>query len=254
MCALSMRSLRSNQGALPYGHTFALFGATVSIASLLLLALLCHSKLFDRCELAGTPVGINNFEYKQRRLMRQRKHTAIEQEADGASVDSSTLPCEDLFKSAPTDISLNQSDYNRYICSYAQNCDGDWPSTILLPLFLCLGIDMHASMSDLLSDEPDSYSESNTNNIFRSSFFIYFILPPLILCYLYLLFRLLATTADSYFSPALETFSFEMGLPPRFAGAVRVMFCRLKYLLDVVQLCFTLCYFNYNHIVFLFCF
>jgi len=29
----------------------------------------------------------------------------------------------------------------------------------------------------------------------------------------------LATTADSYFSPALESFSFELNLPPRFAGA-----------------------------------
>ena len=29
----------------------------------------------------------------------------------------------------------------------------------------------------------------------------------------------MATTADSYFSPALESFSFELNLPPRFAGA-----------------------------------
>jgi len=41
----------------------------------------------------------------------------------------------------------------------------------------------------------------------------------MLLLYLLLLFRLLATTADSYFSPALESFSFELNLPPRFAGA-----------------------------------
>ena len=33
-----------------------------------------------------------------------------------------------------------------------------------------------------------------------------------------LLFRLLGTTAEDYFSPSLEMFSVKLGLPPRFAG------------------------------------
>lgn len=45
------------------------------------------------------------------------------------------------------------------------------------------------------------------------------LLPPLTFAYLLLLFRLLATTADSYLAPSLESFSFELGLPPRLAGA-----------------------------------
>ena len=33
-----------------------------------------------------------------------------------------------------------------------------------------------------------------------------------------MLFVLLGSTADDYFSPALEQFSTKLGLPPRFAG------------------------------------
>lgn len=78
---------------------------------------------------------------------------------------------------------------------------------------------------------------SNSKSIFQSAVFVYCLLPPLILCYLYLLFRLLATTADCYFSPALETFSFEMGLPPRFAGVVSYIElepCVYRYYVSVI--------------------
>ncbi|EED88279.1 predicted protein [Thalassiosira pseudonana CCMP1335] len=65
--------------------------------------------------------------------------------------------------------------------------------------------------------QPAPTTSSLSNKL--QSIFIYLLLPPLLLLYLLLLFRLLSTTADHYFSPALETFSFELGLPPRFAGA-----------------------------------
>jgi solute carrier family 24 (sodium/potassium/calcium exchanger), member 6 len=44
------------------------------------------------------------------------------------------------------------------------------------------------------------------------------LLSPIILLWLVLLFRLLGSTAEDYFSPALEMFSTKLGLPPRFAG------------------------------------
>jgi Ca2+/Na+ antiporter len=43
-------------------------------------------------------------------------------------------------------------------------------------------------------------------------------LSPILLLGLTLLFRLLGSTADEYFSPSLEMFSVKLGLPPRFAG------------------------------------
>lgn len=44
------------------------------------------------------------------------------------------------------------------------------------------------------------------------------LLSPILLLLLTLLFRLLGSTADDFFSPALEMFSTQLGLPPRFAG------------------------------------
>ena len=41
------------------------------------------------------------------------------------------------------------------------------------------------------------------------------------LCVLILIFRLLQSTAEDFFSPVLTQISQEMGLPPRFAGGTR---------------------------------
>jgi len=44
------------------------------------------------------------------------------------------------------------------------------------------------------------------------------IISPFMIVWLVLLFRMLGSTAEDYFSPSLEMFSMKMGLPPRFAG------------------------------------
>jgi solute carrier family 24 (sodium/potassium/calcium exchanger), member 6 len=44
------------------------------------------------------------------------------------------------------------------------------------------------------------------------------LLSPVMLLWMVLLFRLLGSTAEDFFSPALEMFSVKLGLPPRFAG------------------------------------
>jgi len=44
------------------------------------------------------------------------------------------------------------------------------------------------------------------------------ILCPFLTIWLVLLFRMLGSTAEDFFSPSLEMFSMKMGLPPRFAG------------------------------------
>jgi hypothetical protein len=178
---------------------------------ILTIATLCHYQLIGpKWELQSSlPADV-------RRSLQQWNHSELYHEVPMAAAATwPTLPCEDIFKSA----AMNSSDSGQYdqqlLCANARSCDGDWPSSVLLPLILCHGLDRSIDSNDTL------FSVSDENSVFQSSLFIHFLLPPLILCYLYLLFRLLATTADSYFSPALETFSFEMGLPPRFAGAVR---------------------------------
>lgn len=44
------------------------------------------------------------------------------------------------------------------------------------------------------------------------------LLSPMLFTWLVLLFRMLGSTAEDFFSPSLEMFSVKMGLPPRFAG------------------------------------
>ena len=205
-----------------YGHRFAAFGVAGSTASLLLLALLCHSRLGHRLDMlhsshpSDSASNKHEIVYRQRALQ-QWNHSELYHEAHAANVASSP-PCEDIFKNLSRNASWQDAPTARYLCGYATHCDGDWPSSALLPLILCRGVDLDANATA----GGFAGAEGDTNTIFQTSMFIHFILPPLLLCYLYLLFRLLATTADSYFSPALETFSFEMGLPPRFAGAVSV--------------------------------
>jgi hypothetical protein len=47
---------------------------------------------------------------------------------------------------------------------------------------------------------------------------LFFIISPFVVMWVLLLFRLLGSTAEDYFSPSLEMFSVKLGLPPRFAG------------------------------------
>jgi len=57
--------------------------------------------------------------------------------------------------------------------------------------------------------------------VFCSSYSLEFtvgVLSPFILVWMIILFRLLGSTAEDYFSPALEMLANKLGLPPRFAG------------------------------------
>lgn len=203
-----------NQQRNSYGHAFALVGIVASLSSILILAVLCQYTSKTDGLVHQVENNVNRHEH--RRSLQQWNHSELYHEIRSSYADlksNSSLPCEDIFKSAPFDAYSDKNERYIYLCQYAQNCDGDWPSSALLPLILCHGVEIDVNAAA-------DYTGTKASDFFQTSFFLYFALPPIILCYLYLLFRLLATTADSYFSPALETFSFEMGLPPRFAGAV----------------------------------
>ncbi|KAL7513127.1 hypothetical protein ACHAXN_011698 [Cyclotella atomus] len=196
-----------------HAHRFALYCIAFSSACFLLLSLLCNSRFGDSYLYTEDDLP-DTFQYPNvdtaTRSLQQWEHSELIHEVHTVvNVTSSSFACEDIFKSSHPKIANADADGRaRHLCHHAKSCDGDWPSTTLLPLILCLGI-----------DDDGSTGAGSKSSIFQSAVFVFCLLPPLILCYLYLLFRLLATTADCYFSPALETFSFEMGLPPRFAGA-----------------------------------
>jgi len=114
--------------------------------------------------------------------------------ADG---DYSSYRCDDIFTNTQsTTYSSNNNDSSSSStttkrCQYASTCDnGDG---VLFPFVFC-----------------------HTNVL--STFTWLMLMSPILLLGLTLLFRLLGSTAEEYFSPSLEMFSIKLGLPPRFAG------------------------------------
>ena len=105
--------------------------------------------------------------------------------------DYSSYRCDEIFKHTTTQSSSSSSNNNNEQCQYASTCDEG--NGLLLPFIFC-----------------------HTSIISTTSWLT--LLSPLLLLLLTLLFRLLGSTAEEYFSPSLEMFSVKLGLPPRFAG------------------------------------
>ncbi|EJK77796.1 hypothetical protein THAOC_00351 [Thalassiosira oceanica] len=103
-----------------------------------------------------------------------------------ASGDYSAFRCDDIFSNTPS----KDSGAPTKRCQYAITCEGEG---ILVPVMFC-------------------------SNSVLSPMAWFLLISPIVLLSLTLLFRLLGSTAEEYFSPALEYFSFKLGLPPRFAG------------------------------------
>ena len=94
--------------------------------------------------------------------------------------------CDNLmnFKASSTHNSQREK------CDYARTCNNG--TGIYMPIFYC----------------SEKYS---TKTLFTMT-------SPLLIFYTILLFRVVGSTAEDYFSPALEYFSYKMRLPSRFAG------------------------------------
>jgi hypothetical protein len=102
------------------------------------------------------------------------------------------LPCSDIL--------LHQTSQER--CNHALNCDGEYLMKTLLPYAFCI-------------DDPQS-SPLRSHPTLHFVFPVLF--PSLLILSTILLFRLLASTAENYFSPALEMISSEFQIPPPLAG------------------------------------
>jgi len=165
-----------------WANKFAVYGCAMSLLTLAVLSF--GSRWLVVVDDVDTPRAL------------ARRSLAKLDDLNSDEVDA-RIHCSDVFLIRPDE----EEDRSELLCQRALDCDGQWLSTTLLPFILCNNGPMGNPRTSL-----------ETGLIFA-------MLPALILVYLVLLFRLLATTADSYFSPALESFSFELGLPPRFAGA-----------------------------------
>lgn len=100
-------------------------------------------------------------------------------------------PCTDILLQPPNER-----------CHHARICDGEYLMQSLLPYAFCLQ-DTHHSP---LQSHP------------TIKFFFPLLFPVCLLVSTLLLFRLLASTAENYFSPALEMISSEFRIPPPLAG------------------------------------
>ena len=118
-----------------------------------------------------------------------------EQESDNDSTqvidgDYSSYRCDEIFTNTPTPT-YDSSSSSTKRCQYASACDDN--EGLLLSFVFC-----HTS-------------------IFSTTAWL-ILLSPIVILILTILFRLLGSTAEDYFSPSLEMFSVQLGLPPRFAG------------------------------------
>ncbi len=229
-----------------YANKFSAYGFVASVFSLLFLAVWCQ--LFDHYQYFTSnnneDVRIATFEENQlgSRLLLENNDTITQYHVSTSGdqhidnefykdnkieVTDSTIDCGDIFL-ATRDILRNDNHSIKrevLLCHHARRCKSSgWPSRILLPLLLCHGVDDKSSSFNGTDDVTSSnitasQSAITTTTTTMSTILLILVLFPPLLLYLLLLFRLLATTADNYFSPSLETFSFELGLPPRFAGA-----------------------------------
>ena len=99
-----------------------------------------------------------------------------------------------------SDVLLHQTSQQR--CDHARHCDGEYLMQTVLPYAFCL----NDATSSPLKSHPT----------LRVCFPIIF--PALLILSIVMLFRLLASTAENYFSPALEMISSEFQIPPPLAG------------------------------------
>jgi len=136
----------------------------------------------------NTETTLQDFHYQQQpKLQFVRQLEQDEEDVSDATTsgDYAKLRCDNIFANTPSPSEDESNPSKR--CKYAQTCEGDG---VLLPFVFCS----------------------------RSIAAWLVILSPILFLGLALLFRLLGSTAEEYFSPSLEFFSFKLGLPPRFAG------------------------------------
>ena len=97
-------------------------------------------------------------------------------------------------------------------CQFAHNCNEG--EGVIFPVIFCDGDGWPTGDEPVgTPDEKSGWSRRRWSH-HNLQVPVYFAISLLLL----LLFRLLNSTTDEFFSPGLEHFSLQLGLPPRFAG------------------------------------
>ena len=133
--------------------------------------------------------GRPNHNIERRRLA---SNETVEKEASNND-EVELPPCGEI---------LLQVAHSEQRCDYAKNCDGEFLMTFLLPLVFC----------------TDPSIPSSLNNYPVLEIFFPILFPIGLVLLTLLLFRLLGSTAENFFSPALEMISSEVQIPPALGG------------------------------------
>jgi len=136
----------------------------------------------------------NNNDIAPQPLQPQHRWLAANEEAASAAADDDT-----------SDSGSSSTDYTSYSCNYIYEITPHAGSAQCAFARTCNQGDGVWAPSVFCSDR-------------FSRQLLALLLSPVMALWLVLLFRLLGSTAEDYFSPALEMFSVKLGLPPRFAG------------------------------------
>ena len=164
---------------------------------LLLLAIITPSNTSnDDC--CRQPV-LSEAKHRHRQLLENvtNNNTNTSTDVNSTNID------DDIEEELPScnDVLLHETTSER--CNHAQNCDGEYLMVLLLPLAFC----------------NDPTSPSPLDNHHPIVIILFPVLFPISLLVLtILLFRLLGSTAENYFSPALEMISSEFHIVSTFVA------------------------------------
>eukprot|EP00804_Cyclotella_cryptica_P029505 CCRYP_011305-RA/>CCRYP_011305-RA protein AED:0.03 eAED:0.03 QI:364/1/1/1/1/0.83/6/2737/766 len=166
----------------------------------------------------GPNVLLSRRLHKHRRKRDEQSRQPKEQEPPQqlAVVDYSDYSCDEINEMEYKHSNINsnnnpRNDFDR--CQFAMTCNGG--DGILFPTLFCTSSKNGAASAK--TDTNFRLSSSTTMKHILNSIKQILLLIGLAFILL-LLFRLLNSTTDEFFSPGLELFSLHLGLPPRFAG------------------------------------
>ena len=141
---------------------------------------------------------LNSTDEQQQNSTMKQLHIHMQNSTEINNDDTYLHDNDNVFDELPScgNILVHETIEDR--CHHARNCEGEYLMTTLLPLAFC------------------NNSHQHHGPILAAIFPVIF--PVSLLILTLLLFRLLGSTAENYFSPALEMISSEFNIPPQLAG------------------------------------
>jgi sodium/potassium/calcium exchanger 6 len=158
----------------------------------------------------------NREEHRNYELEQQRDQQQKPAQQPVKTIDYREYSCGEINEMEAKYNSNNHSSSTTSFdrCKFAMTCnDGDG---ILFPSLFCT-----TAPTNNTDSTKQGYTSPRNNSLQSLSRILLIVGLSLVLL---LLFRLLNSTTDEFFSPGLELFSLHLGLPPRFAGVVSIKY------------------------------